>query len=56
MEWAVMSSPRDLSNAGIEPGSPASQVNFLPSELQTHLTVYLWDFVVVVTQHCFDNR
>ena len=44
-----MSSPRDLSNAGIEPGSPASQVNFLPSELQTHLTVYLWDFVVVVT-------
>ena len=24
--------PRDLANAGIEPGSPALQVDFLPAE------------------------
>ena len=28
---------------------------FLPSGPQMLLIMYLWDFVVVVTQHCFDN-
>ena len=33
LEWVVISSPRDLPNSGIEPRSPALQVDSLPAEL-----------------------
>ena len=34
LEWVAISSPRDLPDAGIEPGSPALQADALPSEPQ----------------------
>ena len=34
LEWVAFSSPGDLSNSGIEPRSPASQADSLPTELQ----------------------
>ena len=33
LEWVVIPSSRDLPDPGIEPGSPALQVDFLPAEL-----------------------
>ena len=34
LEWPAIPSPEDLSNPGIEPGSPALQADFfLPTEL-----------------------
>ena len=33
LEWVAISSPGDLPDPGIEPGSPALQVNSLPAEL-----------------------
>ena len=40
-EWVAISSPRDLPNPGMEPGSPALQADSLPAELcreaQRHL-------------------
>ena len=32
LEWIAISSPRDLPDPGIEPGSPALQADALPSE------------------------
>ena len=32
LEWVAVSSPRDLPDPGIEPRSPASQADSLPSE------------------------
>ena len=32
LEWAAFPSPRDIPDPGIEPGSPALQVDSLPSE------------------------
>ena len=32
LEWVVMPSSRDLSDLGMEPGSPALQEDSLPSE------------------------
>ena len=32
LEWVAIFSPGDLPNPGIEPGSPALQADFLPSE------------------------
>ena len=32
LEWVAILSPGDLSDAGIEPGSPALQADMLPSE------------------------
>ena len=32
LEWVAISSPGDLPNPGIEPGSPALQADALPSE------------------------
>ena len=37
-EWVAMTSSRDLPNTGIEPGSPASQADSLPSEPPGKLT------------------
>ena len=34
LEWVAISSPGDLPNPGIEPGSPALQANSLLTELQ----------------------
>ena len=33
MEWIAVPFTKDLPNPGIEPGSPALQVDLLPSEL-----------------------
>ena len=39
LEWTAFSSPGDLPDPGIEPGSPALQADALPSEPQgSHLT------------------
>ena len=32
LEWVAISSPGDLPNSGIEPGSPALQADFLVTE------------------------
>ena len=32
LEWVAIPSPEDLSDPGIEPGSPTSQADSLPSE------------------------
>ena len=34
LEWVAISSPGDLPNPEIEPGSPALQANSLPTELR----------------------
>ena len=34
LEWVAISSPGDLSNSGIEPRSPVSQADSLPTEVQ----------------------
>jgi len=33
LEWVAIPTPRDLSNPGIKPGSPAPQADSLPTEL-----------------------
>ena len=33
LEWVAFPSPADLPNPGIKPGSPAPQVDSLPTEL-----------------------
>ena len=33
LEWVTFSSPEDLHEAGIEPGSPALRADAFPSEL-----------------------
>ena len=32
LEWVAIASPRDLPDPGVKPGSPALQVDSLPSE------------------------
>ncbi|CAN0222692.1 unnamed protein product [Rangifer tarandus platyrhynchus] len=42
LEWVAISSPGDLPDPGIEPGSPALQADSLPTELRgkPHLNFY----------------
>ena len=39
---SLIPSPGDLPNPGIEPGSPALQVDFLPTELQESYFQNVW--------------
>ena len=41
LEWVVISFSRDLSNPGIEPGSPSLQTDALPSEPPGNPMIYL---------------
>ena len=46
LEWVAISSPGDLPNPGIEPGSPALQADSLPTKLQGKI-------LTILVTYCF---
>ena len=48
-------SPADLPNPGIEPGSPALQVDFLPTELSGKHDIFVGNVITILTSSLIIN-